>query len=420
MAAKTKKILYRLIVLAPFFPFISWWVLGLPGRKYGFFYPLITTLFMAVFCFYIYQCMRDYDRIAKKQRETITHMTYINHELKKNNLIKEAMLEISNSVLNIKNMDELLNSVIATAVQLIDNADSGSILIKNEEGRLEFKAAFGYDLEKLSGITLAIEETFLYQYTEGNCFNPCIIHNPLNFNERYMARETYDQLMDADALILKSTISAPIVVDNELYGMINVDNTRTDQVFTEEDKMIISYFANQLGIAIKNARLFEKTLFLSRYDGLTKVYNRHYFDELFDSIYKRAKRYGESFCLCVIDLNDLKIINDLHGHSAGDFVIKTFSTVLSENTRDSDLIGRYGGDEFVMVFLNTMLENCHEKLEMIAQRLKDTPIQLNHTSFQISFSYGIACFPKDAADSKELFKIADLRMYKHKLHQKTI
>lgn len=407
-------------LLALLSPFIAAWLVDILGLQSKILFPILTTVLLGIFGLAHIHGLNEHYKILEKQSATISNITHLNEELERHNLLKESMLGISNSILDIKDFDEFLHSVIKTAVHLIDNADAGSILIMNDQNRLEFKAAEGYDLNGLSKINMSVEETFLYQYTLGNYSKPCIIEDPLNFNQRFLNKENYSKFEDAEALSLKATISAPILIDGELYGMINVDNSKCEDAFTLRDTEIMEYLANQLSIAIKNVQLLEKTLFLSRYDGLTKVYNRHYFDELFESIYKRARRYDENFCLCVIDLNDLKIINDMHGHQAGDLALKTFSSTLLENIRESDIIGRYGGDEFVIIFLNTTSESSHEKLQQISQLLKERPLSIDNNEVQVTFSYGIACFPEEASDSKELFRTADVRMYKHKLHQKTI
>jgi diguanylate cyclase (GGDEF)-like protein len=407
-------------LLALVSPFITTCLLDILELQSKMLFPILTTSLLGILGLVHISALNHHYKIVEKQTATISNITHLNEELEKNNLLKEAMLEVSNSILDIKDFDEFLNTVIEKAVQLIDKADAGSILILNNDNRLEFKAAVGYDLKGLSKISMIVEETFLYQHTQGNYSKPCIIADPQKFNRKFLAKETFSKFEDADALSLKATISAPILIDNKLYGMINVDNSLYEDAFSMRDTAIIEYLANQLSIAIKNVQLLEKTLYLSRYDGLTKVYNRHYFDELFESIYKRAKRYDENFCFCVIDLNDLKIINDMYGHQAGDLALKTFASVLRENIRESDIIGRYGGDEFVIIFLNTVAESSHEKLQEITRLLKERTSSIEGKQLNISFSYGIASFPEEASDSKELFRTADLRMYKHKLHQKTI
>ena len=349
----------------------------------------------------------------------MTMLMRANRELAKSNMLNEAMLEISNSIVRIHNLDELLQLVLEKAVGIIDSADNGSIMIANPDGQLGFRAAYGYDAESLAHITLPLEETFIYAYTKGTSLKACIIKNPQAFNNMNMSETNLNKFEDAQALNIRTTICAPIIVDQELYGLINVDNIFDENAFREEDVRLMEYFANQVGIAIKNVRLFEKTLYLSRYDALTQIYNRHYFEELYTNLDKRSKRYEERYCVCVMDLDNLKQINDRFGHSAGDLAIKHFANVLMENIRESDILARFGGDEFVTVFLNSDFENTHQRIHHIKDLLYNSSVYYEDQHFKVHFSFGIACFPDDATEKRDLIRIADQRMYTNKTQQKT-
>ena len=358
-------------------------------------------------------------RKLNHQLSSMDMLMRVNRELARSNLLNKAMLEISNSIVRIQNLDELLQQVLEKAVNIIDSADKGSIMIANREGKLSFRAVYGYDMAGLSRITLSPEETFIYTHTKGASLKACIIQNPQAFNNQNMSQNNLNKFEDAKALDIRATICAPIIVDEELYGLINVDNIFDENAFREEDVRLMEYFANQVGIAIKNVRLFEKTLYLSRYDALTGIYNRHYFEELYANLDKRSKRYGEHFCICIMDLNNLKQINDRFGHNAGDLAIKHFTNIFVENIRESDILARLGGDEFVAVFLNSDFDNTNQRILHIQSKLSGSPIQYDKDSFSVHFSFGIACYPRDASEGKDLIRIADQRMYSNKAHQKT-
>ncbi|WP_207642561.1 sensor domain-containing diguanylate cyclase [Inediibacterium massiliense] len=335
--------------------------------------------------------------------------------MQKYNEMKDIILQISNSIVSIENMEELLRLFVNSMVQVIDKADTASILIKNEDNLFEFKAVHGFNLEELSKVKLSSEELFLGHHQN---YKSIIIPNPDHFNYEKMSSKNYNLLKNAKVLQIKSTMRMPILIDNQVYGIVNIDNISHDGIFNEEDIAILEYLTGQLAVAIKNLLLFEKTLFLSRYDGLTHLYHRHYFDELFNNIYQRALRYNEQFCLCMIDLNNLKKINDVYGHLAGDLAIQHFADILKNNVRSSDVLGRFGGDEFVLIFLNSNLKQTQKKIEFIFQKISENPLTYDQNKFFVDFSFGIAEFPKDSTDHKELFKIADSRMYKNKSNKK--
>jgi diguanylate cyclase (GGDEF)-like protein len=171
---------------------------------------------------------------------------------------------------------------------------------------------------------------------------------------------------------------------------------------------------NQLEIGIAKHRLYEETVYLSRYDKLTNVYNRRYFEELFNIVLAKAKRYNESFFVVVFDLNGLKSINDTYGHLAGDELIKSFASHLRSKIRISDIFARFGGDEFVSVFFEVDLQNLMQKLEGIIKKFANAPILFEENTITCSFSYGISSFPQNGTDYNELIKIADKNMYEYK------
>ena len=399
-------------------PFISSSILYLFRVENLILYAIFTSVLIGIPALFSIKLLHKNEAIANQQVEKLKKVLHDNQELQKYNQIKEVMLQISYSIMNIKNMDDLMKVIVDSAVQIIDKADTASILTLNEDGLFEFKAVHGFDGEALSKVRLTLEETFLRNW-EGKNYNKAqIINHPKDFNHDYMSDVNYEALKNAEGLKIKCTICTPIIVDDRIYGLINVDNINHEGIFEEEDKMIMEYLTSQLSLAFKNVMLLEKTLFLSRYDGLTKVYHRHYFDELFENLYKRAIRYQEYFCLCIMDLDNLKQVNDLYGHAAGDIIIEHFARVLKQNIRETDLLGRYGGDEFVLVFVNACFEDVQAKISVISQILNDTQLKLNGDYLTTQFSYGIACFPDDALDHKELLKIADFRMYRNKIRQK--
>lgn len=379
------------------------------------YYVLLPAVFIILFVFYKNQLLKENQAQINQQ---LKNVMCDNSELQKYNQIKEIMLQISYSIINIKNVDELMKIMVDSAVHIIDSADTASILLKTEDGFFQFKAVHGFDESVLLNLKLPRHETFLINWNEKNPTQAYIIDHPREFDRARMSEENYTLMKNSNSLDIKCTVCAPIIVDNCIYGLINVDNLTKAGSFREEDKQIMEYLAGQLSLAIKNMLLLEKTIFLSRYDGLTKIYHRHYFDELFNTVYKRALRYKEPFSLCIIDLDNLKQVNDVYGHTAGDMVIEHFAKILKQNIRETDLLGRYGGDEFILVLLNADLNDVEDKLKNVFDSLRMANLSYNGVNLLTQFSYGIACFPKDSSDQKELFKIADARMYTDKIKQK--
>lgn len=357
--------------------------------------------------------LESYNRLITDQNILLKEHSLVNDELKNNNLARELMLEVSNSILEIKNTEELFKLILEKLISVIGDADKGSFIILNENNLLEYKSAIGYDISKLKNIKFKLEETFLWKKNYGNITKPCIIKDIRSFDSSNINNATYKALDTINALDVNTSLSTPIIIDNKLYGMINIDSFNIN-AFNEEDLLVAEYFSNQVSIAIKNHQLIEKIMYLSKYDRMTNIYNRCYFEEILSEFYKKASRYNENFSVVMFDLNSLKHINDTLGHAIGDILISNFAGTIKDNIRESDLFARYGGDEFIAIFFNSNTIDIENRLTSIIKYFNDNPLDIGDDKITISFSYGIASFPEESKDLNHLLKLADERMYSHK------
>ena len=188
--------------------------------------------------------------------------------------------------------------------------------------------------------------------------------------------------------------------------------------FDDDDVKLMEFARDNVEIAISNQLLYEEKAFLSKYDSLTSLYNRHYFDDVFENIRDKALRYNEKFNLVVFDLNDLKSTNDEYGHMAGDEVLKYFAQSCKGLMRKSDIIARYGGDEFVGIVFNCSQDKLRKRIDEHLKWLSVNPLEVKSQPIKCSYSYGIAAFGEDGYTLNELFKIADDRMYENKIRHK--
>lgn len=146
-------------------------------------------------------------------------------------------------------------------------------------------------------------------------------------------------------------------------------------------------------------------------DGLTGLYNRRSFDERLQQECARAKRAQGRFCLLVIDVNQLKPINDLHGHQAGDHALQFVAQSLTRSVRDHDLCFRTGGDEFCVLLVDADETALQAIQDRIHRHLDSSELELG---FNVSVSAGSACFPINGASPRQLTARADEAMYQYK------
>jgi diguanylate cyclase (GGDEF)-like protein len=153
---------------------------------------------------------------------------------------------------------------------------------------------------------------------------------------------------------------------------------------------------------------------MAMFDSLTQLYNRHYFNEQFEQMLQKAKRTHEQFVIALFDVDDLKTVNDQYGHVMGDKVLQKVASDLLEKIRRSDVVARYGGDEFVGLFYNADCVLIQNKLADIQEEVKQTPIKTNEFVIACTFSFGTACYPYDGNTMAELLEVADQAMYMNK------
>ena len=230
---------------------------------------------------------------------------------------------------------------------------------------------------------------------------------------------TLEELMqiapDAAGTVLPGSASAiglPIIYAEQLLGVLSVESSKP-YTFNEEDVRLFRTLADLIAVTLHNSQTFQKAQEQAITDGLTGVKTHRFFMEALSSEWKRATRAGRPFSLVLMDLDRFKFVNDFFGHLEGDLVLQRVSGILEQNCRRSDVVARYGGDEFVVLMPETNIEQGRQ----IAMKLRACVAsdQLLHDK-NITGSFGIACFPLHGATPQELIQVADASMYLSK-HQ---
>ncbi len=211
---------------------------------------------------------------------------------------------------------------------------------------------------------------------------------------------------------------APIVIgNNEIIGVLAVDNLFTRRRLKKSDLLSLMNFATQAGLVIESFRLHEKIRNLTIKDGLTGVFNRRYFDNFLPREVLRCRRYKRFLSLLYVDLDHFKKVNDVYGHLAGDLVLKHVADHLVKGLRNVDMVVRMGGDEFAII----LPEVGPDGAKMVADRLFKSIIEsavpveaMRHRGEKISISMGMTCYSESISDYKELMKQADESLYRAK------
>lgn len=182
----------------------------------------------------------------------------------------------------------------------------------------------------------------------------------------------------------------------------------------------MDYFAQniaQYNIAVKSSVLYLKTQEMARKDGLTGIYNRIYFNELFDNTAKKIKKNKQCMTVALFDIDKFKLVNDTYGHLAGDEVIKMVARVGNEFAeKNGGFACRYGGEEFVIAFPKLDEKEASVILEQMHEAIKNEVVKSNDNLIKVNVSIGYSCYPTICPDTDVLVSRADKAMYYSKEH----
>ncbi len=159
---------------------------------------------------------------------------------------------------------------------------------------------------------------------------------------------------------------------------------------------------------------YEKIKQESTHDHLTGLFNKGYFKDALNQHISLAKRHNTDLSVVFLDIDDFKEINDTFGHNSGDIVLKEAAGTMSKELRASDIIARFGGDEFVILMPNTDKINALLITERISEIIKEKIIKTENKKCRITVSGGVAGYPIDTDKAKNLLNLADSALYRAK------
>lgn len=213
----------------------------------------------------------------------------------------------------------------------------------------------------------------------------------------------------ADSL---AAMALPVFYAEQLHGILYIESA-TPVDFSDEEVLLLRTLADLIAGALHNALSFQKAQEQAITDGLTGVKTHRFFMEALSSEWKRSTRAGRSFALVLMDLDRFKFVNDFYGHLEGDLVLQRVGQILETNCRRSDVVARYGGDEFVILMPETTMEHARQLASKLRGWVAADPLLREKN---ISASFGIACYPLHGSSPQELIQVADASMYLSK-HQ---
>jgi len=205
----------------------------------------------------------------------------------------------------------------------------------------------------------------------------------------------------------RSGACLPIVYAEQMFGVLNIESEKPSGL-REEDLPILKTMAGHLATALHNAFTFERTQEQAITDGLTGVKTHRYFMEALNGEWKRATRSGRVFSLLVLDLDRFKQVNDTLGHLEGDLVLVRLGRILEERCRKSNVVARYGGDEFMVLMPETTTDQAHKLADRLRLWIATDPLFAER---RLTASFGVSTYPYHGHTPEEIIRVADAGMY---------
>ncbi|MHC4658828.1 MAG: sensor domain-containing diguanylate cyclase [Planctomycetota bacterium] len=222
-----------------------------------------------------------------------------------------------------------------------------------------------------------------------------ILIEDINTHKKPIIRKS--QRVFAENYKTNNCVIAPLICHEGVVGVLNLADKMQGDSLGSEDIALVELFSQLIGASIGNIKLFEKMQRQATTDGLTGLINHKRFYEILEKELWRSRRYGGPISLIMIDIDNLKTINDSYGHRAGDKVIKAISSKIKGCIRQIDTAARYGGDEFAIILPNTSLGDANVVAGRMVDGVANSPVTWNKGQIVLSISVGLGQYDADTS-----------------------
>jgi diguanylate cyclase (GGDEF)-like protein len=215
--------------------------------------------------------------------------------------------------------------------------------------------------------------------------------------------------------LVKSMAVTPITLDGAIIGSLNQADFSCDRFAPGMDTSLLESLARKVSLCLANVTSHEKLSFLAYHDPLTGLLNRRVMESILEREYLRGKRYSSPVSVVFLDLDKFKVVNDSLGHNVGDELLRHTAKSLAQLVRNSDVVARFAGDEFVIILPETDPQKANNMMDRIQSHFEENPLRIRDHTVAISISYGVASSEEPGViDPSSLLSLADKRLYKMK------
>ncbi|MHB8482869.1 MAG: diguanylate cyclase [Nitrospiria bacterium] len=345
-------------------------------------------------------------RLFSRQISIILENQFLFETVRNYRKDSKTLTAFSHLLVSTLDADELFKTIIDQATSML-HAEQGSLMLLEEEtGDMKIKV--------IKGMNHKIVEERRIQTGEGVAGK--VLQEGMPLLVQNMETDPRVLLPKRSRYKTASFISVPIIVNHRPIGILNVADKSSEPFFTEKDLQVALTISGYASMAIERSEFYrrsEELRQISITDTLSGLLNRRYFQERLAEEMERSKRHKLPLSLIIMDIDNFKQFNDLHGHLAGDEAIRIVGRCLRNNIRTIDVAARYGGEEFTVILPQTGKADATQIAQRVCLEIGKTEC-INegvNRGAGITVSLGLATFPEDAESIEDLFKDADQALY---------
>ena len=330
--------------------------------------------------------------------QDITAQKRLEEELLTEKRKLEQILAFDEQINTIREYNQLIDFIVEKTAVLLE-AQKCSLMLLDKEGKgLFIQGAKGLNEQVIKESHIRLGEMVAGYVAQSRV--PMLVKN-IEYDERFKraSRPYY---------FTRSFMSVPLTLENKLIGVINVSDHVKAKSFNEVDLRVLGATAREVAIALENMELYKQLNHLTITDPLTLIYNYRQFSQSLNFEIKRRQRVAGHLCLIVLDIDGFKLYNDTLGHLEGDALLKEIGGIFKSQLRETDIVCRYGGDEFAVILPDITIDGAKIAAEKIRQAIEKTRFKMPAT-----ISLGVAAYTRGLTQHEFILK-ADRALYEAK------
>jgi diguanylate cyclase (GGDEF)-like protein len=327
--------------------------------------------------------------------------------LENNNPDLIPCLQIGKLLTSTLDLNEILELIMIKISQLVE-ADNWSLFLRDEEtGDLKFEVVVGLDKEKIKDTRIPAGKGIAGLVAQTG--------DPIYLADASNDPRVYREIDLITGFKTKSIVCIPLKIHGRILGVVEIINVENMEDFKRIKIPLLSALTDYAAIAIENSQYTSRIQHMSITDEYTGLYNARYMHQILPGLLQDAEKNSKKLSVVFMDVDNFKNVVDTYGHLSGSMVLKEIGQTMSAQLAPGDILIKYGGDEYILIMPNRDKTSAIAITRKIQQAIRRTTyLKSEKDPIKVTASFGLAVFPDDAQNKKDLLIKADSSMYRIK------